>query len=168
MARTYTPDEKQGALVLYMDVGPAEASRQTDIPMLTISSWARRAGLHTNAVVKTKEATEALMARAENMRAELKVRMLHKALDLIDRMDAPHVEFKGKDASMVTYPVAPAPAVQNYATSVAILLDKYRLESGEATGRHESVSITDDMDDHERVALHDAIRAELDKREAEA
>lgn len=147
MPRTYTDDEKQEALLLYVDHGPAEASRRSGINALTISSWAKRSGLHTNAVVKTKEATEALIARADSMRVELRVRMLAKALDLVDRMDAPHVEFKGKDANQVTYPVAPAGAVQNYATSVAILLDKYRLEVGEATTRNESRDITGTLTD---------------------
>lgn len=164
MARTYTDDEKSEALSLYMDVGVAESARRTGINPLTISSWARRAGLHTNAPVKTREATEALRAKAGEMREELRLRMLHKALDLIDRMDAPHVEFKGKDAQAVTYPIAPAGAVQNYATSVAILLDKYRLELGEATNRNESVNISDGLDDHEKRALRDAIVGELARR----
>ena len=151
--RTYTEDEKRDALLAYVDHGPAEAARQTGISPLTISSWARRAGVHTNAVAKMKEATEALRARQDEMREELRVRMLHKALDLIDRMDAPHVEFKGKDASLVTYPVAPAGAVQNYATSIGILLDKYRLEMGEATGRTEHRGLLETFDDGEVEAI---------------
>ena len=149
MARTFTDEEKQEALLLYVDVGPAEASRRTGISPLTISSWAKRSGLHTNAVVKTKAATEALIAKADSMRVELRVRMLAKALDLVDRMDAPHVEFKGKDANQVSYPVAPAGAVQNYATSIGILIDKYRLEVGEATGRYESRDITGTLSDRD-------------------
>jgi hypothetical protein len=71
-------------------------------------------------------------------------------------MDAPHVDFKGKDAGSVTYPVAPAAAVQNYATSIGILLDKVRLEAGEATGRVET--ITDGMNDHEKEALRRVLK----------
>lgn len=163
MARTFTDEEKSEALLLYVDKGPAEAARQTGISPLTISSWAKRSGLHTNAVVKTKEATAALMAKQAEMRAELRVRMLHKALELLDRMDAPHVEFKGKDANQVAYPVAPAAAVQNYATSIGILLDKYRLELGEVTGRTESLA--SGMDDHERETLKGVVRRAI---EAEA
>jgi hypothetical protein len=74
---------------------------------------------------------------------------------VLKRMDEPHVDFKGKDADRVVYPVAPAAAVQNYATSAAIMLDKYRLEVGEATARTESFS---GMDDHERAALREAIQ----------
>jgi len=153
----HTEDEKAEALSLYVDLGPAEAARRSGVSPLTISSWARRAGLHTNAPTKTKEATEALIIRAQSMREELKIRMLHKALDLLDRMDAPHVEFKGKDANPVTYPIAPAGAVQNYATSVAILLDKYRLESGEATERTENVSVTDGLSPDVKRRLRERI-----------
>lgn len=155
--RHYTDEQQREALMFYVDLGPAEASRRTDISPLTISSWARRAGLHTNAPVKTRQATEALMAKQAEMREELRVRMLHKALDLIDRMDAPHVEFKGKDALPVSYPVAPAAAVQNYATSIGILLDKYRLEMGESTSRDEHRDITPLIDDHEKETLRKVI-----------
>ena len=72
-------------------------------------------------------------------------------------MDAPHIEFKGKDAISVEYPIAPAGAVQNYATSVGILIDKYRLEVGEATNRSESKTITDGLNDHEKQRLRDVL-----------
>lgn len=164
--RTFTEEEKSEALLLYVDLGPAEAARRTGISPLTISSWAKRSGLHTNALVKTKEATEQLKVRAAEMREELKVRMLAKALDLVDRMDAPHVEFKGKEAMQVTYPVAPAGAVQNYATSIGILIDKFRLESGEVTGRTETQSITGGLNDDERARLRDAIDRYYDRGRA--
>lgn len=47
-----------------------------------------------------------------------------------------------------------------------VMVDKAQLLSGAATSRHE-VSLTEGWDDHERVALRDAIRAELARREAE-
>lgn len=165
MARTYSDDEKATALNVYASQGLAEAWRLTGIPKPTIASWARRLGLpHTDAAAKTREATEAAAERAHRLRQDLRSKLLEKAVDLLDRMDAPHVEFKGKDARAVTYPIAPAGAVQNYATSAAILIDKYRLEVGEATDRTETVSITDGLDDHERDALNDAIRGELARR----
>ena len=93
--------------------------------------------------------------------------LLERAADLLERMDEPHVEFKGKDADQVTYPMAPAAAVQNYATSAAILIDKFRLEMGEATGRQEHWS--NDYADHEARSIADTIRAELARRaDAEA
>ena len=82
-------------------------------------------------------ALEASRARQTRLREEVRELLLVKAKDALERMDQPHIEFKGKDATQVTYPKAPASAFQSYATSAAILLDKYRLEVGEATSRAE-------------------------------
>lgn len=150
--RTYTDEEKAAALDLYVKVGLAEAWRQTGIPKPTIASWARRADLpHTDAASKTREATMAASARADQVRAEVRLKLIEKASDLLDRMDAEHTEFKNsaKEIRQVVYPIAPAGAVQNYATSVGILIDKYRLEVGEATSRSESRDITSDLTDDE-------------------
>ena len=157
-ATTYSPERKAEALLLYMNVGLAEAWRQTGIPKPTISSWARRAGLpHTNAATKTAEATAAAAEAAKLTRARLRGELLDKALDLLQRMDAQHVEFKGKDAQEVIYPIAPASAVQAYAISVGVLIDKYRLEMGEVTGRTESRAMTEGLDDTERERLREFI-----------
>ena len=156
--RKYSAEERAEALTLYASDGLAETARQTGIPKPTIASWVTRAGLpHTDSTTKTEAATEAAESRAKQLRADLRLKLLEKASDLLDRMDAPHVEFKGKDADQVEYPIAPAAAVQNYATSVGILIDKYRLEMGEATGRTESRALTDDITDDERSRLRDWI-----------
>lgn len=163
--RIYSASEKAETLILYAAEGLAETTRRTGIPKPTIASWVTRAGLpHTDATAKTEAATKAATERAHRLRAELRVRLLEKAVDLLDRMDAPHVDFKGKDAGEVTYPIAPAAAVQNYAVSIGIMIDKYRLEVGEATSRSESRALTEGMDDHERAALRDAIDGELARR----
>lgn len=170
MTRTYSEDEKAAALTLYASHGLAEAWRQTGIPKPTIASWARRAGLpHTDAAAKTREATEAAAARADELRMRIRYKTLEKADDMLDRMDAPHTEFKNsaKEIREVTYPIAPADAVKAYATSFGILMDKYRLEVGEATTRSESRALTEDLDDHERAALRDAIDNELGRRRSE-
>ena len=49
-----------------------------------------------------------------------------------------------------------------------VMTDKSELLTGNATGRTEVVSITEGFDDHERQTLHDAIAAELERREVEA
>jgi len=154
-------DQRAEALAIYVQKGVAEASRQTGVPKPTIASWARRGRVHTVAPVKTRAATEMLMAQSAQLRERLRFKLLEKADDLLDRMDAEHIDFKGKDSDEVVYPIAPASAVQNYATSVGILIDKYRLEVGEATGRTESW--TNDHIDHER-GIADQIREELAQR----
>jgi hypothetical protein len=52
--------------------------------------------------------------------------------------------------------------------ALTVTADKSELMSGNATGRTEVVSITSGFDDHERQTLHDAIAAELERREVEA
>lgn len=164
--RRYTDAERETALTLVADKGLAEAWRETGIPKPTLATWAKAEGVRTFDTAKTAHATEVHEARSQELRARLRLKLLEKADDLLDRMDAPHVEFKGKDADRVTYPIAPAGAVQNYAVSVGVLIDKYRLEAGEATSRSEISDVT--HDDHERAALRDAIRRELARRSADA
>lgn len=44
MAAAYTDSERQTALALYAERGPAVAARATGIPSATIRSWANRSG----------------------------------------------------------------------------------------------------------------------------
>lgn len=161
--RTYIEEERIAAVELVASVGLAEAWRQTKIPKPTLVSWCQKAGVERFRPEQTRMAVEAAQAKAAELRQQLTYLLLEKAVDLLGRMDAEHVEFKGKDADQVTYPIAPASAVQNYATSAAILIDKYRLEMGEATGRTESTLLSG-RSDHEQRILGDIINAELERR----
>jgi hypothetical protein len=161
-----TEADRQNAIALAQQKGLAAAARETGIPRPTISRWMAAAGLVTNTSPRTAAATAAAIHRRELLRARLDNKLLRMADRLLDRMNSPHVEFRGSDARKVVYPRAPAAAVQNYAVSAGILIDKYRLESGEATSRSESRDITGD--DHEREALRDAIKRELARRHAES
>jgi transposase-like protein len=153
--KAWSDEQKADAIVVAAEYGLTEGWRRTGVPKPTLARWLRAAGIGTDHVPKTREATIAAAARADQLRAELRTRLLEQALDLLDRMDAEHVDFKGRDVTEVVFPIAPAGAVQNYATSVGILIDKYRLEVGEATTRSESRDITGNLTDDE---LDDAIR----------
>lgn len=52
------------------------------------------------------------------------------------------------------------------AIATGVLFDKYALMSGEATSRHET-HITEGWQDHEKAALREVIRSQLDAREVE-
>lgn len=157
----YSEEAKASAIALLGEVGLAETWRRTGISKPTLSLWGRNAGL-TFDTSKTMAAVAQHEARQHELREQLRTMLLEKAIDLLERMDAPHIEFKGKDADQVTYPIAPAAAVQNYATSAAIMIDKYRLEAGEATSRNESRDLT--HDDHEAAILRDVLQRELARR----
>jgi transposase-like protein len=158
----FSEEEKQDAIRLVAEGGLASAWRETGIPKPTLVRWCKDAGVERFHPERTRAAVDALQQSAALNRERLRSELLERALDILERMDEPHVEFKGKDADEVTYPIAPAAAVQNYATSAAILIDKYRLEMGEATGRQESW--TNDFADHEARDVANSIREELARR----
>lgn len=159
----WTPEQKAEALELYVEHGPAEAGQMTGIPSGTIRSWAHRAGMTRLRYEKTEAATTAAQARAEQKRSELRELILDQALELLHRMNAPHSDFRGKDAQKVTWDTATSGDTRNYAIAVGTLIDKYRLEMGEVTARtyHEG---TDDIDRRVKQLMD-----EMDRRgEAEA
>lgn len=143
--RRYTDEEREAALALYAEQGPTAVQEQLGIPKQTVQSWARADGVRTVRNERTAEAVEAARLDRELTRERLRDAMLAKALDLIGRMDEPHIDFRGKDVTKVTFPKASASGCQAYATAAAILLDKFRLEVGEATNRTETHT-TDQLD----------------------
>jgi transposase-like protein len=157
--RTYTDEERQNTLALYIEVGPREAARRTGVPLRTISNWAHNDGVATDAVPeKTRAATEQAKALSEQRRAEKRDRLrellLDRAVDLLERMDSPHSEWRGqKDPVKVTYDKAEAGACQQYAVATGILIDKYRLEVGESTSRSEVSSPSRDVNEGLRDEL---------------
>ena len=156
---SYTADQRSEALALYVEHGPSEASRRTGIPKTTITSWAGRNGVRTDAPSKTQAATEQAARIAAGKRERLKVELLNKAVDLLARMDQPHQEFVGVKGNEVVYDRAPAAAVKAYATSVGILIDKLRLEEGAATSREEHVNVSEVDRELERLATELRSRA---------
>lgn len=86
---TYTPEQRATALEHYTEHGPAEAERRTGIPRRTISSWARRAGVQSEAPAKTKAAVEAAAVTLEQRKQELAGRLLTEAAGLLDRLHQP-------------------------------------------------------------------------------
>ena len=46
--------------------------------------------------------------KQEQIRGAIRTRLLERAFDALDRMDAEHIDFKGKDLTEVTYPTATA------------------------------------------------------------
>jgi transposase-like protein len=164
--RQYTDEERESAVALVAEVGLADAWRQLGIPKPTLVLWCQKAGVERFRPEQTRMAVEAAELRAANLRVQLRTMLLEKAVDLLERMDAPHVEFKGKDADQVEYPIAPAGAVQNYATSAAILIDKYRLEVGDPTERTETRDLSGVLNDHELDLLRRVVQRETTEEPA--
>jgi transposase-like protein len=147
--RTYTPEEKSVALATYAEHGLARAHDVHDIPKSTLRKWAMGSGMDTSeiagrSVEQTQAASAARATRCEELRLELRESFLVAAADMLDRLDEEHIDFRGQQAKEVTFPKAPADACRNYVTAAAILIDKYRLEAGEATDRTELLGVPAD------------------------
>ncbi len=168
-SRTYSDQQRAAAMVHAQRHGNGAAARKFGFPRTTIQKWMQSAGVEPGTTAlsgKTAKATEASRTRREYLRERLRTRLLEEANWALDRIHKPHIDFKGDKVQKITYPVAPASAVQAYATTAGILIDKYRLEVGEATSRNESRDLT--HDDHETELFRDAIRRELELRRSEA
>ncbi len=140
--RAYSDQDRRQALELYAEQGPAAASRATGIARTTISQWARRAGVVT-VTAGNEEATHAAREQAAKLRAKVRPTLLARALDLIDRMDRPVVAYVGQHGKRVEYERPNAADCKHYATAAAALIDRLRLEEGEAIVRSEQVTSTD-------------------------
>lgn len=138
---TYTDDVKARGVALYLEHGAAEAARiltnelGRNVPSGTIASWASRGDIASERHANNLDRVECARVSREAKREQLREKILDKALDMLGRMDEPHHDYRGKDADRVTWEKAPADACKAYATSCAILVDKFRLEMGESTGR---------------------------------
>lgn len=157
MKRTYSQEEKAEALAKCAELGSAYlASKELPMSARTLAYWAKEAGVCTCNQEKTKAATEAREIRIAAKRAALKERLLDEAVYCAEAIHNEHIDFKSAGPLgpvKVVFPVAPAAAVQNYATSLAIFLDKFRLESGEVTSRDEHRNIVESELDREIAAL---------------
>lgn len=155
--RSYTAQQKADALQIYVTQGLAAAAKATGFNKATICSWARRGGIQGPKPDNVRNANAWHQAKLEERRVELRGEMLRKAADLLQRMDEAHIDFKGKEAVEVEYPIAPAAAVRDYANAFGILIDKFRLEMGEVTNRTEALSITDGLDPDTKRALRERL-----------
>ena len=119
--RTYTPEQREEALRLYVEHGPAVAGRRLGISAGTISQWARRAG-------KTGARSEHAMAGAEAMRrtwaqrrAEVALRSGEAAGEFLERAVGTSKAREGSD----------------WMRAYALAVDKAQLLDEAATGRIE-------------------------------
>jgi hypothetical protein len=149
----WDPHTRKQALDLYVTHGSVEASEQTGVPPRTIRHWANQAELAKARTQNLEAGALVLAARHNSMRQELRLRLMEKAVDMLDRIDQPHEHIvtltgatgEGAHVERLPLDLPTATDVKSYATAFGILLDKYRMEMGESTGRTEHIG-TDDID----------------------
>jgi transposase-like protein len=153
----YTPEFKARVLETYVKDGPAVAAREFEMPLRTVKYWAHQQGVCTEAASKetTVAANEALRLR----RAGLREKMLQRADQMLERMGEKY-RTVAKDGTVVEYDAPPASVCKDLALTLAILVDKLRLEEGEATERTETLTI--DVLDREIARLEAEVAASRD------
>jgi transposase-like protein len=131
MARTrYTDEQKADALALYVEHGPAETARRTGIAKGTLASWAHRAGVQSVATELTAAATEAASAKWAERRQTMVDEIGLVAEAALSGAAGAVLAGRPRDA-------------KDYATTMAILVDKAQLLGGDATTRHENRELRD-------------------------
>lgn len=144
--RAYTDEEKQEALELYRQHGPADASRRTGIKSATIRSWAHRNGeAGSEGAEQTRAATETARLSWAQRRAELTDETGAVAAAILDRIK---VSRRSSDARAL-------------AQAFSVLIDRAQLLDGGATSR---VEVSDPEDLAARVrGLRDDLAARREK-----
>lgn len=154
MAVNFTKAEQAESVALFHEQGAAFAADHRGVSRQTIYNWVR-------ASIDTEKTPEEIAAEAlyqATLRSSIRRRILEKVDNLLDRFDQPHSDFRGKDARKVTWDTATSGDIRSYATSIGILIDKYRLEMGEATAR----TFVEGHDDIDRRVSQ--LAAELESR----
>jgi transposase-like protein len=130
--RRYSPEQKAEALALYAEVGAAEAARQTGIAKGTLQSWAHRTGVATTCNEQRQANVDALKAKWDERRQEMIHEIGAVAQMALARTEQAIATSRSREA-------------KEFATTMAILVDKAQLLSGAATSRTET-TVRDHLD----------------------
>lgn len=133
----HTADTKAEALRLYAESGTRAATEATGVPPNTIRKWASKAGVRAGTDWMTPEQRErqidGTVAHQQRRRDQVRERLLAEIHDLFDRMGGSYTDYVGVQAKRVVFDSPPPKAVRDLAVSLAVLLDKLRLEEGKST-----------------------------------
>ncbi len=136
--KTWTDAEK-AAVVEYAKTHPVfETASKFGCSAGSVSNWCKAAGVDKAALVEqqTAAATAASIAAQAEKREQLRVKLLDRALTVLDRMDGKFKTFT-KLGVEVELDEPPANVCKDLAVTCGILIDKLRLEAGESTIREE-------------------------------
>lgn len=146
-AKRWSDEQRAEALELLKAAGPTDVARQLGIPVETVKSWARRAGIRAPVTTATRrEAVEAAeltmearrLAMAESIAKDVGVilRRLTAATEYVYVKTVGTGEGRSAVEEHRVYLDMPTAAdTRNLASAAAVLIDKMQLLSGEATSR---------------------------------
>jgi transposase-like protein len=144
--RTYTEQQREEALRLYVELGPAETARQMDIPRATISKWAERAGVTGDRKTKQTAAIAAMEKTLAQRRVQLAKDLMSDVELLRTQLFEPATVHKFDAEGGFHLGELAEPTFRDKVslmTAIAIAVDKIQLLSGAPTSRSENVEITE-------------------------
>lgn len=128
------------ARAIYEERGPTAAAEALECSKGTISAWARAGKWRTVRNEKTAAAVEARRTDLAKRREDMRDRLMDEIHETLDRLRQPQIAFVGQQGKQVEYPRPPAQDHFALVKSIGTLIDKFRLESGEATERTEQIN----------------------------
>jgi transposase-like protein len=161
MSTAATPEKRAAAVEYYRTHSASETAAAFGVNKSAVSRWAKAAGLDKGAEVRaqTQAATEAHELQAAASRAKLQVKLLQRAHEMLDRMGEKATIYVGSGATPMAVEIERphASTCKDLALTAAVLIDKLRLEAGEATSRgevrHEYPDIAALSDDELEAAI---------------
>lgn len=148
-----TPDfVKLRAMQIYAQHGPEVAARRMGVNRKTIDRWRHDLGLPSKKLVPVSNTdVESAVRQIQAARMDLKGMMINKTRMVLSMMTE---EKKGSE-------------LRDLASAAGLLVDKFRLEMGEATEHTMRQSITAQMEPKEMIRAMRALSDELTNRPVE-
>lgn len=135
----YSPVERARAVGMAAVMGQTQAAEALGIPLSTLHGWWERPDLAALRTTAREDVAAQMWEAAQLGLAEM-----------VKGLENPRAPLR--DKTMAT----------------SMLIEKFLLLTGQATGRTEVIALTDGMDDHERATLRELIDAALSAAEVEA
>lgn len=145
-----TPDfVKARAMQLYAEYGLEEASRRMGVDKTTINRWRKELGIPSKKLMPVSvEDIDKALREQQMLRLDVQNLLINKSRLVLLQITE---DKKGEE-------------LYNLARTAATLLDKYRLEQGEATNRKETSLVDESFSEKERMLLMRNLSAELAER----
>ena len=133
--KTYTPEEKERAIAIYVESGRKEAELQTGIKGKTIAAWVSRAELATVTSENRQKGLDEAKTARELQQERIYNKMRNKMESLLDDFDSEYrFVHVSKNGEVTEVNIKPQPADKaKLATAFGILFDKNQLATGGPT-----------------------------------
>lgn len=162
--RALSEEQKWDVIRLAQKRGTSYAADMTGLDGKKIRKLAREMGTSVTAksAPMKPEVKEAIKEKQDDRRVVLKQKLLDRAHDLADRMGATY-SIVTRDGEIIEINRPPARETKDFAIALGIVVDKMRLEMGEATSKTETVQRDQVDDELQKLAMELAQKAAQDE-----